>query len=232
MERPTSGKNCPISRLIVGTLVLLAPGPDLDAASIKETDWLRPLAAMALPGETTLARSNAVRLLLENFSSNAVVKALIVAPGVIDDFYLIHRDAPPLKVKAGNVGEALIALTNCTSTRVSYTNSMLFWHTASDRLEPGAHGDTTKSIAGGWAQQCSLPRVLWVDTHWENVQPVLKKSMRLTVHPTAKAQGAWHFERANLVANGLSNLELLQAVAVGTGTRLVIRKQTVTFERP
>jgi hypothetical protein len=217
--------------LTFGIFVLLAANPRLEAAAPEETDWLRPLTTMTLPVGMTLARSNAVRLVLQSFSSNATVKALVVAPGVIDDFHLIHRDAPPLQIQAHNVGDALMALTNSTSTRLSYNNSILFWHTAADALGPDTRGEPTPSLFTGW-NQCSLPRILWIDAHWETVQPTLKKSMRLTVEPAAKAQSAWHFERVNLAANGLSNLEVLRAVAVGTGTHMVLRKRTITFERP
>ena len=230
MEYPTPGKNRAPSRLIFGALLLMSPGFALRAAAIVEEDWITPVSAMALPRGTTLARSNVVRVLLQSFSSNVTVKAFIVLPGVIDDLYLVHRDASPLNIDARNVAEALLTLTNRTSSRLLFTNSVLLWRTDSDRSAPEFRRIAKSPIPESWEQECSLPRVLWVDAHWQGAQPVLKKGMRITLRPNATAEEAWHFERVNLAANGLSNLDLLQAVALSTGTRVVIRKRTVAFE--
>ena len=233
MERATPGTNRSTRRLILGTLAVLGfSAQALDAASIDGTDWLRPLASMSLPSQPALARSNAVRLLLQNFASNDVVKALIVAPGVIDDFHLVHRDAPPLRIEAKNLGEALVALTNQSPTRLLYTNSMLYWHTASDRVPAGVQGEITRSLSSGAKEERVLPRFVWIDVPWENIQPLLRKELRLSVDPAAKADEARHFERVNLAANGLSPQQLIGAVAATTGTRIVLRKQNVTFARP
>src|SRR6187402_870208 len=86
-----------------------------------EQTWQSALARMPLPSPAPLLnRDNAVCVLLESFRSNAIVKALAVLPGVSDDFYLVNRDKPKLDLRATNLLEAIIALTNATTVRATF----------------------------------------------------------------------------------------------------------------
>src|SRR5262245_48225290 len=117
MECATPGTTRPVVGLTIGILILLSPNFAADAASAPESNWTDPLSAMPLPRDIPLARSNVVRVVLQSFQSNAIVKAIVVSPGVIDDFHLINRDAPPLRISGGDLAAILTTLTNATSTQ-------------------------------------------------------------------------------------------------------------------
>jgi hypothetical protein len=74
--------------------------------------------------------------------------------------------------------------------------------------------------------------VQWADVPWNRVQPILRKRLGVTVLPAVDSDEAAHFERLNLVANGGSNWELLQAISVATGTRVMVERRRVRFARP
>jgi hypothetical protein len=218
--------------LIAGALAVLLPEFGLAAPAPNESDFMDALSRLALPRDITLARSNIVRVVLESFRSNEVVKAIVVSPGVIDDLHLINRDAPALKIDARTVADALARLTNCSSSRLEFTNSIVHWRTETERSRPEIVVAAGSPLSASLARGYSLPQVLWIDAHWEKVQPQLKKSLRLSLRPPADADAAWHFERVNIAAAGLNDWEIVRAVAQSTGTRIVIRKRTLTFERP
>ncbi len=190
------------------------------------------LAAMPFVSPAPLARSNAVRRILEAFRPSPAVHALVILPGAIDDFHLVHRNDPLPPMAATTLAEALDALTNATAWRVTCdaTASRVLIHTAAERSAPGevrAHPATTARLR----QRVVKPPVKWIDATWPVVQPALENGLGLWVRPAADEAGAGHFERVNLAGQGLTQWEWLEAVALATGTRLVVERREARFER-
>jgi hypothetical protein len=219
-----------------------SPAPAAPAAHL---DWPAALAGMPVPERASpLTRSNAVRLIVEHFRSNDVVRAIVFHPGVPDDFYLIHRDQPigpspsPSSSssspgpRVAHLAEAIRALTNFTTVRATFAGGVLHLHTDSDRLDarPGS-GTMSGPLRLTLEQRRGLGRAQWVDAHWKSVQPALARAVRQTIRPGPDSQDAWHFERVNLVADGLTDWELLNLVALATGTRLSLAPRAIVFER-
>ena len=184
---------------------------------------------MPLP-PVALNRSNAVDVLLGSFQSNAVVKAVVVLPGVSDDFYLIHRDAPPLNLHAANLWEGIIAFTNATAMRVMWRKPFVLLHAgARDVLEPSIRIEDAAMV--GRLKLQSLPgRVLHLDAHWEMVQPALERALGRTVRPQGASTDAWHFNRHNLAGWNLTGWELLEVISLTGGTKVTVQNRGIDFQ--
>ncbi len=210
-------------------LSLLLVIVSIDATRAEEA-WRSALRQMPLAARSeTLARSNCLPVLLGAFQSNRVVKALVVLPGVSNDFYLLNRDRP-LNLAADNLADGLAALAATTEVRVTFREPFLLLHTAKDKLKPATTSFSsalTKSLRG----RCSAPQVLLVDRHWDAVQPWLARLVRLEVTPQPASVDAWHFARHNLAAWQLDDWELLCALSLSGGTKFTLGKNRVRFEQ-
>src|SRR5262245_47793171 len=180
--------------------------------------WQEALARMPLPGGTNpLERNNTVRRLLEGLQPNSIVKALVVLPAVSDDFYLINRDEPALGLRATNLWQAIVALTNVTDVRATFKPPFLLLHRAEDFLEPKftvndpITAQRLKTTAG-------LSHVFFCDAHWKKVKPILNKTVRPSVYPWSTSQDAWHFARHNLSGWEMSDWELVIGVSLSGKT--------------
>jgi len=184
-----------------------------------------PLTGQAMP----LNRNNCIPALLEAFQSNAVVKALVVLPAVADDFYLVHRDGPPLNLRPRHLLEAIHGLTNGTDLRVTFRTPFLLLHLDRDALEPTAwirHPATAARLTG----RSSFERVLFSDRPWDYLQPVLARGLGMTVQPKAKSQEAAHLTRVNLAGWRLTDWELLEALSLAGRTHFAVFRSRVAFE--
>jgi len=183
---------------------------------------------MPLDTGQLLNRDNAIPALLQAFQSNNTVKALVFLPGVSDDFYLINRGLPKLNLRAENLLDAIVALTNATPMRVAFRPPFLLLHVSRDKLEPSLT-IKHKATAERLNQQSSLGRELWVDTHWREVQPQLQTLLHMKVLPPAASRDAWHFARHNLAACNLADWDLLAALSLTGKTTVTVRKSQVVF---
>ena len=190
---------------------------------------MKALRAMPVP-PVALNRSNAVDVLLSTFQSNAIVKAIVVLPGVSDDFYLIHRDAPALNLRVTNLWAAIVALTNATPVRVTWREPYVLLHArASDVLEPSIRIENA-AMAGRLKLQSLPGRVLHLDAHWETVQPTLERALGRRVRPDGASTEAWHFNRHNLAGANLTGWELLEAASLTGGTAVTVQKTGIHFQ--
>lgn len=194
-----------------------------------EESWVKALRTMPVP-PVALNRSNAVDVLLGAFQSNTVVKAIVVLPGVSDDFYLIHRDAPALNLRATNLWEGIVTLTNATAMRVTWRKPFVLLHArASDVLEPSIRVEDAAMAAR--LKRHSLPnRVLHLDAHWETVQPTLERALGRRVRPDGASTEAWHFNRHNLAGWNLTGWELLEAISLTGGTSVTVLNRGIDFQ--
>jgi hypothetical protein len=184
-----------------------------------------PLAGHAMP----LNRSNCIPALIEAFQSNAMVKALVVLPGVTDDFYLVRRDGPPLNLRPRHLLEAINRLTNGTDLRVTFRQPFLLLHLDRDSLEPAVSIRNPATVAR-LTGRSSFERVLFSDRPWDTLQPVLARGLSLTVQPKAKSQDAVHLTRVNLAGWHLTDWELLEALSLAGRTRFTVFRSRVSFE--
>ena len=168
-------------------------------------------------------------LLLNAFASNQVIAALVFLPAVSDDFYLINRDRPKLNLRADNILEALTALTNATALRVTFKRPMLLLHLDRDVLEPhlmirdSATAERLKRLH-------DLPHALWIDAHWERVQPKLQAALKMSVLPAGGSVEAWHFARHNLAAWNLTDWDLLAALSLTGKTAVSVQKNRIILD--
>jgi hypothetical protein len=202
------------------------------AADNRHAVWADALAAMPLPAPAPLLnRDNAVCAILESFRSNDVVKAIVVLPGVADDFYLIHRDRPKLNLRAENVLTAIRALTNTTALRATFRDPLLLLHTADDDLEPrvvldpprpGSDLDPLQSAHHFW-------RVHFCDVSWDAAQPFLQSGLGRQVRPAVGSAESAHFERPSLAGWHLTDAEALRAFCLATKTVVSVSSGQITF---
>lgn len=183
---------------------------------------------MPLKADIILNRDNCLPMLLSAFQSNAVVKALVFLPAVSDDFYLINRDQPKLDLKADNLLAAITALTNATAVRATFRAPCLLLHLDRDALEPKLfvhHPGTVERLK----KSCHLPHALWVDTHWERLQPTLQEGLKVKILPAGPSSDAWHFARHNLAAWNLPDWELAVALSLSGKTSLSVEANRLVF---
>jgi hypothetical protein len=193
------------------------------------TGWPDALREMQLPPDTRMNRENAVEVILDAFQSNATVKAIVILPGVADDFYLIHRDAPKLNLRATNLLDAITALTNATEVRATFQEPFLLLHVQRDLLQPACASEDERA-ARTLKERSHLPRVRWKDAHWETLQPVIQKALGRPVRPVGPSADAWHFNRHNLAAWGLSDWEFLSALSLAGSTKVTVQKRAIVFQ--
>lgn len=97
--------------LLLATLTLSASAAEL---------WEAALARMPLPANTReLNGTNFGPTLLNAFQSNTVVKALVLMPGAIDEFYFFRRARAQLPA-APTLLDAVRALENQTLIRTAF----------------------------------------------------------------------------------------------------------------
>ena len=238
MHRPTPGTVGPAVVLgrtlctLVGWLAWFA-GHAL-AADNPRAVWADALAAMPLPAPATLLnRDNAVCVILESFRSNDVVKAIVVLPGVADDFYLINRDRPKLNLRAENVLTAIGALTNATALRATFRVPLLLLHTAEDQLEPRVMLDPPRSGSDLDPLQSArhFSRVHFCDVSWDAAQPFLQSALGRPVRPAVGSPESAHFERPSLAGWNLTDAEALRAFCLTTKTVVSVSSGQITFSR-
>jgi hypothetical protein len=186
------------------------------------------LRAMPLPPGTRINRENAMEVILDALQSNTVVKAIVILPGVADDFYLIHRDAPKLNLRAANLLEAITVLTNATEVRATFQQPFFLLYVQRDALNPACVAEDER-IARTLKNQVHLRHACWKDMHWENIQPAVQKALSRTVKPKGPSSDAWHFSRHNLAGWELSDWELLNALSLAAGTKVTVQKKGIVF---
>ena len=195
-----------------------------------EEAWQRVLSEMPLETNgASLNREDCMALMLGAFQSNGVLKALIFLPAVAEDFYLINRGQPKLNLAAGNLLEAVTALTNATAVRATFRPPFLLLHLERERLEPVTKV-RNKAAATRLQAECHFAHALFLDRHWENVQPWLQQQLGMKCLPPARAEAAWHFNRHNLAGWGLTDWELLTALSLAGRTSFTVSRGRITFQ--
>lgn len=177
-----------------------------------------------------LDKSNAGPLLLESFRSNGIVKAFILMPGCVDEFYFFARARVTLTNAAPTLLDAVTAITNQTSIRARFREPFLLLHTDWDPLAPQA---AVRDAAAAEKLRAAsfVPHIASFDRDWDHLLPVLEGSLKARFLPKRHTYGSWHFYRHSFAAWGLNGCEALEAIALAGKTRFTVKGRTL-FGKP
>ena len=204
-------------------LLLAIPLPALEP-------WQPALARMPLGTNVLeLNRFNCVGVMLNAFQSNDVVKALVFMPGATDELYFYRRARAALTNDFATLLDAVTALTNQTHIRVAFRSPLLLMHSAEDWLSPVfkiEHQPTADKIR----KARFVPHGIYNDKDWDYMRSVLKRPLRVDLHPWPHLMDSWHFYRHSFAAWNLTGWEALEAVAMAGETTFTVKRNNVVFE--
>lgn len=191
--------------------------------------WQAALARMPLnTPAASFNATNCIQLMLNAFQSNGVVKALIFMPGATDEFYIFHRAHPHLENPRPSLADAVAALTNETYIRADYQSPFLLLHTTADALDPIAVVKS-KSLAAKLRARIVPGRLVFDDCEWDDMRSALKGKLRVRLRPLSNRPDTWHFYRDSFAACGLSQWELLEAIALAGKTGFTLHWWAAEF---
>jgi hypothetical protein len=211
--------------LVVGAWLTVAGA----SAPAQET-WQDALGRMPLgAGVTELNRTNCVLLMLNAFQSNAVVKALIFMPGATDELYFFRRATAQLTNAHPSLLDAVAALTNQTYIQASFQPPLLLLHTTEDPLDVLVI-IKNQSTAAKLHRKAIPDRTIFIDADWDEVRAMLNKKMSVGLRPFSNTPDSWHFFRHNFAACGVTEWEMLEAMALTDKTKITVHWLTAGFE--
>jgi hypothetical protein len=74
-----------------------------------------------------------------------------------------------------------------------------------------------------------VPKIYWLDRHWDKVQPEISSATKVRVVPGTGSKDAWHFARCNVAGWNLSPWDLVTLTTLSSGTRAAIESRRVVF---
>jgi hypothetical protein len=199
-------------------------------AAIAEETWQNALAQMPLGTNVTqLNRTNCVKLMLQAFGSNDVVKGLVFMPGATDEFYMFRRAKAALTNASPTLLDAVNALTNQTLIRVTFRPPLLLLHTDEDPLVPIAEIKDTETAAR-IERTPFIAHAVYFDRDWDYLLPILTKTLKAKFIPILHSRNSWHFYRHSFAAWNLNGREALEAVALAGKTTFTVGRKKVAFQ--
>jgi hypothetical protein len=218
---------------IVTRLVVCAWLTTASATVLAQETWQSALGRMSLGipqgGMMELNRTNCVSLMLGAFQSNATVKALIFMPGATDELYFFRRAHAKLTNANPSLLDAVVALTNQTYIEATFRPPLLLLHTTEDPLDTIVIVKN-ESTAAKLHQKPVPDRVVFNDSGWDDVRAVLNKKLGVGLRPFSNAPDSWHFYRHNFAAGGVTEWEMLEAIALTDKTKFTVHWLTVDFQ--
>jgi hypothetical protein len=197
---------------------------------IAEQGWQNALSRMPLGEQITeLNRTNCVPLVLNAFQSNSVVKAIVFMPGATDELYFFKRARAKLSNANPSLTDAIVALTHQTYIQADFRPPFLVLHTTEDALDPIAIV-RNKSTAARLQAGIVPNRFIFIDSEWDDVRAALKKKLSVSLRPFPNDPVSWHFYRHNFAACGLTQWQLLEAVAMTGQTAFTVHWLTADFQ--
>ena len=192
--------------------------------------WQSALSRMPLNTNVTeLNRTNCTILMLNAFQSNAIVKALVFMPGATDELYFFHRVRAKLTNASPSLLDAVVALTNQTYIRVTFRAPLLLLHTSEDPTNVIAIVKN-KSTAAKLHRKTISGRVVFNDTGWDDVRAALGNELSVGLRPFSDAPDSWHFYRHTFAACGVTEWEMLEAIALADKTKFTVHWLTADFQ--
>ena len=178
---------------------------------------------------TELTRTNCVSLMLNAFQSNAVVKALVFLPGATDELYFFRRAHAQLTNAHPSLLDAVVALTNQTYIQAAFQPPLLLLRTTEDPANL-VTVVKNKSTATKLRWRPVPDRVVFIDAGWDEVRTVLGKKLSVGLRPFSNTPDSWHFYRHNFAACGVTEWEMLEAIALTDKTAFTVHWRTVDFQ--
>jgi hypothetical protein len=192
--------------------------------------WQEALSKMPLEANVMeLNRTNCVPLMLDAFQSNGVVKALIFMPGATDEIYFFRRARATFTNSNPSLLDAVTALTNQTFIRATFEPPLLLLHTTEDPLD-GFSSVKSKSTAAKLRRKLVPGRALFNDADWDAVRAALNEKLSVGLRPFSNAPDSWHFYRHNFAACGVTEWEMLEAIALAGKTTFTVHWRTAEFK--
>jgi hypothetical protein len=212
--------------VLLAILMLVALGC---GKAVADESWQDALGRMPLGGRITeLSRTNAIPLMLNAFQSNGVVKAFIFMPGAADDFVFFRRAHAALTNSNPTLADAIIALTNQTHIRAEFRAPFLLLYTTQDSLDP-IITIKSKSTAAKLQSRVVTERIELCDCNWDFVRPQLQSKLSVGLRPFPNDPSTWHFWPQNFAACGVTQWELLEAIALSGKTTLTLHWLTAHY---
>ena len=210
--------------------LLLALIASISLPVLAGQDWQAALSRMPIGAHITeLNRTNCVPVILNAFQSNSVVKAIIFMPGATDELYFFKRARATLSGRNPSLADAIMALTRQTYIQADFRPPFLLLHTTEDALDPIAIV-RNKSTAARLQARIVPDRFEFEDSEWDNVRAALKNKLSVGLRPFPNAPISWHFYRHNFAACGLTQWQLLEAVAMAGQTKFTVHWLTADFQ--
>jgi hypothetical protein len=201
----------------------------LGISACADENWQQALTGMPLgTSSKVLGRTNCVPLILNAFQSNSVVKALIFMPGAADEFVFLRRAHAVLTNANPSLLDAVTALTNQTYIRAEFRSPLLLLYTAQDELEPIAIVKS-KSTAARLRARTVSDRIVLCDSNWDYSRKAVAKKVNVIVLPFADSPDSWHFWPNNFAACGVTQWELLEALALSGKTTFTVHWVTANY---
>jgi hypothetical protein len=191
--------------------------------------WQQALSQMPLGAKVTqLTRTNAIPLMLDAFQSNGVVKALIFMPGAADEFVFLRRAHATLTNASPSLMDAVTALTNQTYIRAEFRPPFLLLYTTEDELEP-IEMVKSKSAAARLRARIVPGRMVLCDSNWDYSRKAVTRKVSVCVLPFSDDPSSWHFWPNNFAICGVTQWELLEALALSGKTTFTLHWLTANY---
>src|SRR5580698_6283650 len=194
-----------------------------------DESWQQALSQMPLnTNAKELTRTNCIPLMLNAFQSNSVVKALIFMPGAADEFVFLRRAHAALTNANPSLMDAITALTNQTYIRVEFRPPFLLLYTTEDELEPIAIVKSKSTAAK--LQTRKVPGLMVLcDSNWDYSRKAVTRKVSVSIVPYSDSPNSWHFWPNNFATCGLTQWELLEALALSGKTTFTVHWLTADY---
>lgn len=213
-----------------GAIALFLSSPSIPTLHGALPGWQEALARMPVTAATReLNRTNCVKVMLDAFQSNDLVKALVFMPGATDEFYLFRRAKAVVTNSSPTLLNLVGALTNQTFIRADFQGPFLILHTDEDPMasENSVEDPTT---AERLIHHVCVPHLNCNDRDWDALQPVLKRSLKIALRPWRYSPDSWHFYRHSFAAWNVNGLQALELAALAGKSKFVLRRREARFQ--
>jgi hypothetical protein len=201
----------------------------LGANALSQDSWQSALSKIPLNSNATeLNRTNCVALMLGAFQSNGVVKAIVFMPGSTDELYFFRRVHAGLTNVNPSLLDAVTALTNQTYIQATFRPPLLLLHTTEDFLD-GFAIVKNEATAKKLHEKFIAERIIFNDADWDALRARVNHKLSIGLRPFSGAAESWHFFRHDFVACGVSDWEMLEAIALAGKTTFAVNWRTATF---
>ena len=212
------------------TLAILFIAASLCSRASASETWQAALARMPLGASPSeLTRTNCIPLMLNAFQSNSIVKALVFMPGAADEFVFFRRARATLTNTNPSLLDAVTALTNQTFIQADFRPPFLLLYTTEDAPVPTAI-IKSKSTAAKLQARLAPGRLVLCDCNWDYVRPAVRSKLSIGLRPFPNDPSSWHFWPENFAACGLTQWQLLEAIALSGKTTVTIHWLTADFK--